>query len=300
MLKLSYSTFFVGALLLVLLSNVRAADPSPASTHDRRIIVVGGALTEIVYALGQQRDIVAVDTTSQWPAEVKALPDIGYQRALSTEGIASLSPTLVLVSDEAGPPTVLRQLRDSGLRIETITYEDSEEGLIQKVLRVGELLDVPQRGAQLAGELARLMQVQAKRVVGLVDKPRVAFLLSVGKGSNLAAGSETTADAVIRLAGGINVLSTYRGYKPVNAEAIVQAAPDILLTTQQTLEHAAGIDGLLALPGVAATPAGKSRRVVTMDAVFLLGFGPRTPQALAELTDKLHGNRVAGTQSPTR
>ncbi len=296
MLRFGYSTLVVGMVLVVLLSNVRAA----AQDQSQRIIVVGGALTEIVYALGAQADVVGVDTTSQWPVAVRALPNVGYQRALSAEGVASLTPSLLLVSDDAGPPTVLQRLRESGLHIETVSYADSEDGLVRKVLHISRVLGMPQRGAQLAGELARLMQLQAKRVATFNDRPRAAFLLSVGKGNHLATGVDTTADAFIRLAGGVNVLAGYRGYKPVNAEAMIEAAPEVLVTTTESLEQIGGTRGLLALPGVAATPAGRSGRIVTIDGIHLLGFGPRTPQALAELTDRLHPNRVADTQVPAQ
>ncbi|WP_078119684.1 heme/hemin ABC transporter substrate-binding protein [Thiosocius teredinicola] len=295
MFRLGYSTLVVGVLLALLLSNVRAV----AQQQERRIVVVGGALTEIVYALGEQADVVGVDTTSQWPSATKALPNVGYQRALSAEGVASLTPSLMLVSDDAGPPGVLQRLRESGMRIETVAYKDTEDGLVRKVLHVSRVLGVPQRGAQLAGELARLMDLQAERVATFSSRPRAAFLLSVGKGNHLATGTDTTADAFIRLAGGVNALGGYSGYKPVNAEAMIEAAPEVLLTTADSLEQVGGVDGLLALPGVAATPAGRSRRIIALDGLYLLGFGPRTPQALAELTDRLHAHRVADSRVDT-
>jgi iron complex transport system substrate-binding protein len=284
MLRLTWSTLVVAALLAMLMFHPPPATAAPAD----RIVVVGGALTEIVHALGDGGRVVGVDTGSRWPAEAAALPRVGYQRALAAEGVLSLMPDLVLVNDAAGPATVLQQIRDAGVRVEVVAADDSLAGLLSRVHDVGRLLSREAEGERLAGRLEREMAALAERVARFEQRPRVAFLLSVGRGSNLAGGRETAADAAIRLAGGHNALAAYEGYKPLNAEAMIAAAPDVLLTTQRSLEQVGGVEGLLDLPGVALTPAARSARIEAMDALLLLGFGPRTPSALAELASRLH------------
>jgi iron complex transport system substrate-binding protein len=263
----------------------------------QRIVVVGGALTEIVYALGAEHRVVGVDTTSSWPPAAEALPEVGYQRSLSAEGVLSLGPDLVLAGRSAGPVTVLEQIRGSGMRVHLLESEDSPEGLLAKIEAVGQVLALEPEAARLAQGLDTQMTALAARLATLNERPRVAFLLNVGRGAPLASGHDTAADAVIRLAGGVNALSGYRGYKPVNAEAMIAAAPDVLLTTERTLDLVGGAAGMLELPGIALTPAGRAQRIEAMDALYLLGFGPRTPQALDELARRLHPGIVEAAVS---
>jgi len=283
MLRLTYATAIVSLLLAILLFGSMNAKAGQA----KRLVVVGGALTEIVYALGEGDQVVGVDTSSVWPRAATQLPQVGYQRTLAAEGVLSLHPDLVLLSDDAGPPAVLQQLRQAGVPMELIEVEDSAEGLLRKVERVAEVVGRPSAGARLTARLRAELDALAQQVAQVTDRPRVAFLLSAGRGVNLAAGRDTAAHAAIELAGGRNALAGYSGYKPVNPEAMVAAAPEVLMTTQRTMNELGGIDGLLALPGAALTPAADTRRIEAMDALFLLGFGPRTPAALRELAARL-------------
>ena len=286
MLRLTRSTFIVALALLILLFGIRPV--GAVSESAPRLVVVGGALTEIVFHLGAGDRVVGVDTTSRWPAAAVELPKVGYQRSLAAEGVLSLRPDLVLVNDDAGPPAVLQQIRAAGVPVQVIEVEDSIDGLLDKVNQVAELIDRKMEGERLVGELQRDMELLQRQLVGIDQAPRVAFLLSVGRGNTLASGRNTSADAAITLAGGVNALSGYNDYKPLNAEAMIAAAPDVLLTTDRTLQQIGGREKLMLLPGVAQTPAGRTGRIESMDALFLLGFGPRTPAALRELASRLH------------
>ncbi|MFG5410491.1 ABC transporter substrate-binding protein [Piscinibacter sakaiensis] len=229
----------------------------------QRIVTVGGALTEIVYALGAEAALVGVDTTSLYPAAAQRLPSVGYARALSAEGVLSLAPTLLLHSQEAGPPAVLSQLAAARLPMERLDLDHRIEGLLAAARRVGRLTGHADAGERLATRLEAEVRI---------------------------AGRDTAADAMIGLAGGRNALGDATGYKPLSPEAAIAAAPEVILCTEQGLQAAGGIDGLLQAPGLAATPAGRARRVVAMDALLLLGFGPRLPQAVATLADRLVGS----------
>ncbi|GAP38056.1 heme/hemin ABC transporter substrate-binding protein [Piscinibacter sakaiensis] len=259
----------------------------------QRIVTVGGALTEIVYALGAEAALVGVDTTSLYPAAAQRLPSVGYARALSAEGVLSLAPTLLLHSQEAGPPAVLSQLAAARLPMERLDLDHRIEGLLAAARRVGRLTGHADAGERLATRLEAefgqaLSRVAARR--GGAAPPRVLFVLSHSLAQVRIAGRDTAADAMIGLAGGRNALGDATGYKPLSPEAAIAAAPEVILCTEQGLQAAGGIDGLLQAPGLAATPAGRARRVVAMDALLLLGFGPRLPQAVATLADRLVGS----------
>lgn len=281
---------FLALLTSLVLINFTTYQMAQAEdTTPSRVVAVGGALTEIVYALKAEQQLVGVDTTSLYPEAATKLPKVGYQRQLSAEGVLSLKPDLVLVTEEAGPPAVLEQIQAAGTRLIKLPSEYSAEGVLKKIRGVADALHKSTDGAQLSQVFSTdLAAVQAQ-----LDKntpPKVVFLLSVGQGSPMAAGGDTAANAMIRLAGGHNVFAeTHTGYKPVSIEAMIAANPDLLLVSKDTLTSLGGIDkALVAIPGLTLTNAGKNRRIVTMEGLHLLGFGPRLPQATAELATLFH------------
>ncbi len=263
------------------------ASPLLAETADRlpRLISVDGAITEILYALGAEGQLVGVDTTSLYPAATEEVAKVGYKRALSAEGILSLQPDLLLATDDAGPPEVLEQLLLAGVNTHQIPDTPTVAGLHDKILAVAEALDRPQAGTALSEQLEQeLTQLDAAIEASTRSRPRVLFLLHIGSGNDLAAGRETAADTVIRLAGGQNVLhDAFSGYKPLSAEAALAAAPDVILVTQRNLEQLGDIDGVLERGALKATPAGQARRVLAIDGPLLLAFGPRLALAAAQL-----------------
>ncbi len=261
--------------------------------RERRIVSIGGALTETIYALGAQAELVGVDTTSLYPDAATQLPSVGYARTLSAEGVLSLRPTLILASQDAGPPAVMRQLEAARIPLAVLDAEHRMEGVLARTLKVAELCGRSEAGRQLVGQQqqawARTMAAVEKRRNAGGKPPRVLFVLSHSMAQVRVAGRETAADAMITYAGGINALGQVEGYKPLTPEAAIAAAPDVILVTDQGLQAAGGVDGLLKAPGLALTPAGRQRRVVSQDALLLLGFGPRLPEALAGLVTALHG-----------
>lgn len=273
-------TLGLGAALAVPL-RVRAQN-SP------RIVSVGSALTEIVFALGAEDLLVGVDTTSQYPAAAQALPQVGYMRALSAEGLLSLKPTLVIATTAAGPATTLDQLRATGIEVLVLPERYDYDSVIAKIAAVGHVT-----GKQTAAEamIARGradMAKLAKRIATATRKPRVLFLLSMGGGAPQAAGRDTAADGIIRLAGGANAIDSYAGYRPLTPEAVIASRADFILVTRQTVQAMGGIETVLNQPALRQTPAGRAGRVLEFDTLLLLGFGPRTPQAAQELATALH------------
>ncbi len=257
------------------------------------VISIGGDVTEIVYALGAGDRVIAVDITSRHPTEARALPQVGYMRQLSAEPILSLAPSLILAIADAGPPTVLDQLRAAGACIALVPDDHSPAGVIRKVEAVAAALGRETEGDALAARLEAEFAALRASVGAVKDQPRVLFLFSVGEGAPLVGGRNTSADSIITLAGGRNAIDGFADFKPVSSESIIAAAPDVLLVTDLTLEKLGGVEGLLRRTDIAETPAGKAKRVVTMDSLLLLGFGPRTPQAISQLATALHPSFVA-------
>lgn len=271
---------------VVLLLGLLAAGPACAAAAQARVVAAGGAITEIVHALGEGERLVGVDTTSTWPDSARTLPKVGYLRSLSAEGLLSLAPSLLLASDGAGPPPVLAQVEAAGVRVRRLPSVHGPDGLAVNVRAVAAALGVPERGETLARELSAQWAQAAAAVTRMAGSPRVLFILSHAA-APMASGSGTAADAMIGLAGARNAVDGFEGYKPLTAEAAVVAAPDVILTTREGLAAIGGVEALLRRPGLALTPAARSRRVVAVDALRLLGFGPRLPDTVVELAQAL-------------
>lgn len=256
--------------------------------NSSRIISVGGTLTEIVYAVGVDERLVGADTTSVWPEAARDLPKVGYQRALSAERVLSLKPTLVLATIHAGPPAVMDQLRAAGVTLLIVNGDPTVKAARQRIESVARALDRAQVGEAIVKCLSVGLDVLQQQLAIVNKKPRVLYLAAHGQRTPLAAGRETAADAIVQLAGGKNAVTGYSGYQPLTPEAAVAAQPDVILVSEQEAERLGGIETLRQTPGLALTPAGKNRRVVSMDGLYLLGFGPRLGAAAHDLAAALH------------
>jgi iron complex transport system substrate-binding protein len=253
------------------------------STNPQRIITIAGNVSESVFALGLGDQVVAVDASSLYPEATEALPKVGYYRNINAEGVLSLSPDLILTTDAAGPPPVLEQLRGSGIPIAVLSGAQTMQAAQDRITAIGTLLDRPDEAKVITDRMA----AQLAAVVKPETAPKVLFVYARGAGTLNVAGTDTSADAMIRLAGGANAVQGYEGYKPMSAEAIIEAAPDVILFTTRGLESIGGTEGAAKLIGIEQTPAGQRRKIIAIDDLVLLGFGPRTGEGVQELSKKL-------------
>jgi iron complex transport system substrate-binding protein len=267
-------------------SSVQAACDLPVK--DGPVVSIGGDVTEIVYALGAGDRVIAVDITSREPKVARDLPQVGYMRQLSAEPILSLSPKLILAIADSGPPVVLDQLRAAGACLALVPDGNSTDAVIKKVESVAAALGREAEGAALKEKLAADFTALQSTVAEFKEQPSVLFLFSVGEGAPMVGGRETSADSIIQLSGGRNAIQDFTDFKPVSSEGMIAAQPDVLLVTEMTLDKLGGVEGLLARADIAQTPAGKNMRIVAMESLLLLGFGPRTPQAIRDLAVALH------------
>ena len=258
--------------------------PRRAAAAGDRIAALGGAVTEILYRLGAGERIVAVDTTSLYPPEaLREKPNVGYLRALSAEGLLSRQPDLIIAAEGAGPPAVLAQLREAGLRVEIVAEPPSPEGVLEKIAAVGRLAGLDREAESLQAEVrARFAELAARRG-GIARPARALVILSLQGGRTLVGGAGSTADGILALAGTANAATGLDGFKPMTDEAIVAAAPDAVVMMQNGPEPPQPARIFAADTALGQTPAAAHGRLIAMDGLYLLGFGPRTPQAAAEL-----------------
>ncbi|WP_341896698.1 ABC transporter substrate-binding protein [Ferrovibrio terrae] len=277
--------FLLGTMAAAMLPRFGFA-ATPA--QPQRLVVAGGALTEIVVALGAADRLAGVDTTSLYPdAVVKRLPQVGYLRTLGAEGILSLSPSLVILSDHAGPPTTIAQLRSAGVPLLVVAESYIEPAVPKKILAIAEAVGRAAEGKVIAAEVEADQQA-VQRMVAPLRRPRVLFVMSTSNGNILAAGQETAADAMLRLAGAENVIRDYKNFKPLNAEAALAADPDVILLPGHSFEALGGKAGVAKLPALASTAAGRAGRIHAMDTLYMLGLGPRIAHATRDLAELLH------------
>lgn len=263
-------------------SPVRQAAASTGGESPQRIVAIGGAVTEILYALGLGGQIVGVDTTSLYPVEaLKTKVNIGYFRAFSAEGVLSLNPSIVIASDGAGPPDAIKLLKDAGVTFETLPNDFSAQGVVQKIQIIGRLVHADEKAARLSKAVAAGFRDLSARSTAVRKRVRALLVLTLQNGRPLVAGRGTAGDAMIKLAGGVNVADDFTGYKQMNDEAIVAAAPDVVVMMGSGGHPTAS--ELFSLPEFALTTAAARHRLVLMDGLSLLGFGPRTPRAASEL-----------------
>lgn len=263
--------------------------PQTAVAKDaQRIVAIGGTVTEIIYALGEGDRVVAVDTTSLYPPEATAKPDIGYVRQVSAEGVLSQRPDLIIAEAGAGPVDSINILKASGLSFFSIPSPPETSAIPDKIRAIGQAIGRAEKAEALATSVeASLKAIEDKVKASTGPKKKVLFALSLANGRVMAAGSESSADAVIRLAGGENAVSTISGYKPLTDEAVIAAAPDVILVMSGGAQHLTA-EKAFELPALAATPAGANKAFLTMDGLYLLGLGPRAADAARDLNAMLY------------
>ena len=285
MYKIKFLSFFL--CLLVSFSHFTFSSCKKAEDASR-ITIAGGSLTEIVYLLGQENRLVAVDITSNYPKEAKELPSIGYVRALSAEGVLSLSPTLILGEDDTGPAAVMEQLSRVGIQIEIIPEENTTNGIIRKVKCVAEILGVDSitKDKTLNDLNADAKELRLFTEINKKEPPKVMFILSMESGSPTVGGVDTSAHGLIKMTGAINVMDSFEGWKPVSTEAIIQAKPDFILISERGLNSFGSIEKLGKHPSLVFTPAAKKNNIIAMDGMAMLGFGPRTISSAKDIAQK--------------
>ena len=250
----------------------------------QRIVSTDGTISEIVCGLGMEPKLVGVDVTSTYPESLKKLKQIGHNRNISAEGILSLNPDLILVNKKAAiNPGLVRQLQQTGKKIAVFDHEYSVEGAKKLIREVGAYFE---KGKE-AEAMVKKLEADLKKSARSGANKKVLFIYARGAGTLMVSGEGTQIDEMIRLSGNKNAAVGFKEFRPLTSEALLAANPDYLLLFDDGLKSIGGVDGLLKIPGIAHTAAGKGKKVITMDGLYLMGFGPRIGAALSELSTKV-------------
>ncbi len=255
------------------LLNQSVADQPPSA---QRIISLGGGVTEIIYALGQQDRLIGLDQSSIYPSEAQALPSVGYYRSVPVEGVLRLKPDLVIASEQAGPRHALDQLRSLGLRIESVSDEPDLDSLYRRIQQIADLLGVSQRGQLMRDELEHKL---AHSYRYSAHQPS-AMMVVMRSGKLFGAGRATAAAKIMELSSLDNVLNDLKGYQPISAEIVSARLPSALIATKFSVQSMGGINAVREDPALRHAPAVKNAQVIELDDLLAQSLGPRLPLAI--------------------
>jgi iron complex transport system substrate-binding protein len=272
---------------------VPSADGRQVTVDDvSRILPLWGNLSETVFALGLGDNVVGRDVSATFEG-VQDLPLVTTGHDISAESVLSVQPTVVLAQTDTGPPEALDQLRANGVPVVVFDEPTSIDDVIPRIESIAAALGVPEAGQELADRTQGELDAAEATVPHDGDEPTVAFLYLRGSaGVYLLGGEGSGADSMIEAAGGVDAgtaIGLANPFTPITSEAMVKAAPDAILVTTSGLDSVGGIDALLAMPGIAQTPAAADRRVVALEDGLLYSFGARSADALRQLVEQLYG-----------
>ena len=282
-------------ILLCLISLLAAAQPVEVTdahgetvviNSTERIIGLNGSTTEILFALGVGENVVGCDASSTYPKHAKEkLPSVGYQYRLNAEGILSLKPTLIIGRDDVKPPQVIDQLRMAGVTVLLLKEPRTFNEAKQRLRTISKAVGRQERAEALISALEKQFDtLKSKRAAREGQSKRKAlFLYLRGPQTAFVLGRDSAPGAMIEIVGATNAAGKIKGTKPMTAEAVIAAQPEVYVLFESGLKSIGGVEGLLKLPGLAQTPAGRNRRVIAINGLYLSGFGPRCGRAALDL-----------------
>jgi iron complex transport system substrate-binding protein len=271
-------------------SSFTGSDGVAASVSDTsRIVTLSGDLTEFVYELGAGSAIVATDITTVHPEEAALLPKVGIGRFLSTEAVLAQNPTLVIGDTQTGPQSSIDQIRAAGVPVAILDTSTTFSSMYAKIAQLGEILNARTEAGALTDQLRVKIAEAGAANPPSQEAPSVAYVYTRGPDVMLLFGNDMVTNPVISAAGArdAGALSGVVGSIPVTPEALIAAAPDIIVVPSEGLETLGGIDGLLAIPGIAQTPAGANGYILAYPEGDFLTLGPRVAESVAALTNDL-------------
>ena len=278
---------FASLILLMLAPGIAQAateDVCLPAEDPSRVVVAGGSIAEMLYALEAGELIVAVDSTANYLPETKDLPSVGYVRNLSAEGILALKPSLILGEHDMGPAEVLNQISSVEVEVKRIDERHSAQGIIDKFVCIARILGREDAAQDiLKGQLAEVVTSLEKATEASADLPRAALVLNFVDNQPIVAGANTSGDGLLRMAGAQNIFSDIEGWKPLSRELLIAANPEHLVVTERALKSIGGLEGMLSDPLLASTDALSDDNVHAYGGMSLLGFGLQTLEVALSL-----------------
>ncbi len=285
-------SIFLSALTLGIVFSFYACQGPTTATNahfadSAKIVSINGTVSEILVDLGFENNIVGVDVATTYPASLQEKPKVGHSRQVSAEGVLALAPDVIMATTKDVNPELAAQLRNAGVKLFLFDHEYSPEGTKVLIRSIADSLGRKAKGDSILN-LLDVDLAKANAVVKSEPKPKVLFIYARGTGTMMVAGQDTQVEKMIVLAGGENAVSDFTDFKPLTAEALVAANPDVILLFDSGLSSLGGANGLLEVQGIEQTNAGKNKKIVEMDGQFLTGFSQRLGKAVLELTEKIH------------
>ena len=286
---------FVAVLFLSLISACgRFANEDQKQDQEKRVVVIAKQYNEIIWALGAEQDIVAVDVSSTYPPEIKDLPTIGYHRALSAEAVLAARPTMIIHDNNIGPEHVVRQLED--LKIPMKVFETSATDIPTTkalIVEMGQYFNKQERARELCDQLDKDMETALASVRTDVPRPKI-LVIHFGQASNiyLVITGNSTAAKIIDWAGGDMAVTGDRGMKQLSAEVVAASDPDIIFLTDFGYDRLGAREKIMELPGVAGTTAAKNGRIYRVEEHDLVYLGPRTGQIVQTMQKLIQDDGV--------
>lgn len=264
-------------------NEISVSSETPKS--NQKIVSLSGGITEIVSALGHEKEIVGTDVTSTYPETLKATAkDLGHVRSMTVEPIMAVNPTMILASDKDINPELLGKIKSSGIKTELFSQEYSVNGTKKLIEQVAKAL-----GNSDYQKLNDKIDADLQQIQPIAKKPKVLFIYSRGN-MMMVSGKNTPMASLIEIAGGENAVNDFEDFKPLTPEAVVKANPDVLFFFSSGLQGAGGNEGVLKMPGVLQTNAGKNKKIIAMEGGLVSSFGPRLGEAAVALNKLLVEN----------
>ncbi|MEM9990230.1 MAG: ABC transporter substrate-binding protein [Bacteroidota bacterium] len=300
---MSYSTlrlFNALAFLLLFTFSCQVADEktTPATIvleenpqASERIISLSGFLTEVLATIGYADQIIGRDVTSTTPADLtNKIPSLGHVSQLNAEAILALQPTTIFVEKaQLAQSEVFEQLEQAGIAIRAINTSQTLDNALKAAQQIGKSLEVKSNRVEKMRRSIVADSLQLAATIAEHDtKPKVLFIYARGAGRLMVSGTGTSAAAIIEKAGGRNAIESFENFKPLTPEALIEAAPDVILMFESGLASLNGKEGLEQITGISQTPAFQNNRIVAMDGHYLTAFGTKAAEAALELARHIH------------
>lgn len=282
-MRILFSILLLAGLAVSSCGGETAGKAAP-KTEVKRLVSLNGTITEVLFALHAEKELVAIDVTSTFPEQTEQLTNLGHVRTITAESILGVKPTHVLAFEDELNPRLKQQLEQAKIKV-IVFKRDFTVGSTKNVItEIAEWLDAKAAAQPLIAQIDKDLQTVKKPA----KAPRVLFVYARGTGTMMVSGENTQMAKMIALAGGQNATGGFEDFKPLTAEAVVAANPDVILMFESGKSSLNDAGGVLAIPGVSATNAGKNKAVIAMDGQLLSGFGPRVGKAIAELNAGLN------------
>ncbi|SEA44272.1 heme/hemin ABC transporter substrate-binding protein [Pedobacter hartonius] len=285
-MKLNILAVAILALSLGACNNQTKERAATALTDSTKIVSLNGSVSEVLAAIGLEKNIAGTDITSNYPASLKAKPKVGHNKNINAEGVMALQPDLIVGIKKEVTPALQAQFKAAGVKLLLVDQDYSVEGTKKLIYSLADSLHASARGDSVIKVLEADLE-KVKPVSAQDKKPKVLFIYARGTGTMMVGGTGTAVDKAITLAGGQNAVTEFADYKPLTAEALVKANPDIILLFDSGLQSLGGPEGLAKVQGVKETNAGKNKKIISMDGELLSSFGPRLGIAIQELAVKI-------------